>query len=240
MNPALSDIVHRVKKLYDLSRSTTSQNEASVAIRAAEKLLQEHRLSLAEIENHDASNLEQPSEDGERLDPGLRIASWKKYLLSTLCRHYGCTSYVGWVSGIQGGFWALRIIGCPTDVELCKLQYGHIKQQIDQLTAANASGRGRSYCDSYRKGMISAFGKYLESTRIQVRKAATTTALVRLDQKAAEAKQKMQELYPDLRTGPGWTASTSSGWDHGQRDGKKLRFGCELGAGVARLTGRVS
>ena len=50
----------------------------------------------------------------------------------------------------------------------------------------------RRLCDSYRKGLVVVIDERLNSMRAEVRAAATSTALVKLDERESQAIQMLQ------------------------------------------------
>ncbi|HEY5956197.1 MAG TPA: DUF2786 domain-containing protein, partial [Polyangiaceae bacterium] len=193
---AIEEVISKVRKLYALAEANTSENEAAVAVAAAEKLLQQYRLSRAEVEAHSDGDLESPTEDAEPFETyGSRVPVWQQVLIGTLASHYGCVVYTSRSTKET----AVRVVGCPSDVRLFRLQYNRVKAQIDRLTLKNGFGKGRSYCDSYRKGLVVVVHERLNAMRTEVRKAATSTALVKLDERESRAARALKDAHVNLR-----------------------------------------
>ncbi len=91
---AIEEVINKVRKLYALAEANTSENEAAVAVAAAEKLLQQYRLSRAEVDAHSDSYLESPAEDSEPIETyASRVPVWQQVVVGTLASHYGCVIY---------------------------------------------------------------------------------------------------------------------------------------------------
>lgn len=233
MNP-IEDVISKVRKLYALAEANTSEHEAAVAVAAAEKLLQQYRLSRAEVDAHSDTDMESPIEDGEPVETyASRVPVWQQMLIGTLASQYGCVVYQA--RSLKET--AVRVVGCPSDVRLFRLQYSRVKTQIDRLTLRNGLGKGRSYCDSYRKGLVVVVHERLVAMRTEVRTAATSTALVKLDERENLAAQVLRDAHSNLRTSrPAPMRVYDDGYQAGRADGQQIGLAEELGSPVRGLS----
>jgi hypothetical protein len=222
----IEEVISKVKKLYALAEANTSENESAVAVAAAEKLLQQFRLSRAEIDVHSDAASESPTEDAEPVEIyASRVPVWQQVLVGTLAGHYGCVIYQARSSKET----AIRVVGCPSDVRLFRLQYSRVKAQIDRLTLKNGLGKGRSFCDSYRKGLVVVVHERLVAMRAEVRQAATSTALVRLDERESLAAQALKDAHTNIRTSrPTPMRVYDDAYQAGRSDGQTIGLGEEL------------
>jgi len=235
---AIEDVISKVRKLYALAEANTSEHEAAVAVAAAEKLLQQYRLSRAEVDAHSDTDSESPAEDAEPIETyASRVPVWQQVLVGTLANHYGCAIYQARSSNET----AIRVVGCPSDVRLFRLQYSRVKAQVDRLTLKNGLGKGRSYCDSYRKGLVVVIDERLGAMRTEVRKAATSTALVKLDERESLAARTLRDTHSNLRTSrPTPLRVYDDGFQAGRMDGHQIGLGEELESPVHGLPGHRS
>lgn len=233
---AIDEVISKVKKLYALAEANTSEHEAAVAVAAAEKLLQQYRLSRAEIEAHTDGQTELPIEDGDAIETyAARVPVWQQILVGTLAGHYGCAIYQARTRTET----AMRVVGRPSDVRLLRLQYSRVKLQIDRLTLKNGQGKGRRYCDSYRKGLVVVIHERLTAMRGEVRAAATSTALVKLDEREAQALRALQEAHVNLRASrPTPMRVYGDAYQAGRSDGHQIGLGEELESTVRGLPSR--
>ena len=234
---AIDEVINKVRKLYALAEANTSENEAAVAVAAAEKLLQQYRLSRAEVNAHSDVDLESPIEDGEPIETfASRVPVWQQVLVGTLASHYGCVIYQARSSQNT----AIRVVGCSSDVRLFRLQYSRVKAQIDRLTLKNALGKGRSYCDSYRKGLVVVVRERLNAMRTEVQEqAATSTALVKLDERESLAARALRDAHANIRTSrPKPMRAYDDGFQAGRSDGHQIGLGEELESSMRGLPGR--
>ena len=88
-NTAPSSIISRVQKLLNLSKSVANLNEAENAARAANKLIEEYRLSFSDLETNDPSTIEGVVEDDGYIYETGRVIPWKQSLVMAIASQYG-------------------------------------------------------------------------------------------------------------------------------------------------------
>lgn len=219
------EVIAKVRKLYALAQGNASEGEAQAAIGAAERLIQAHRLSAAEV---NASGSGGSMADGRI--PHVR-ALWARFLLSTLCRHYQCAP-------VDLGASGFRVFGRSEDLALLTLQYDRIREQVERLCVMNCTGKGRSYADSYKKGVVASITERLKRSNVEAQQA-TSTAIVRvMDQRKAEADSALHAAYPSMKIVKRNAGRVSrEAYEHGKRDGVHVHMGESLGSGVRGMLG---
>lgn len=239
----LKKVLERVAKLRALA---TSQNahEAAAAAAAAAKIIDEYRLSEAEIESAmDAKDREPVMNEQDPLitssERSTVIAQWKHHLASYLGQHFGV--YVLRDKAGRGGQDKVIITGRPSDVQVVRYFYSWLSEEVERL-AKKASqelfeqtGRkgGTAYSITYKNGVVRGIGIQLQAMKRATRPTQTSTALVALDSRLEEAKKARLALYDDVRirrAGGGW-GSDLGALKKGIEDGKNVNLGHHLGAG---------
>jgi hypothetical protein len=224
---ALEEVIAKVRRLYALANKNASEHEAAAALAAAEKLIQQYRLSSADLETGPGAAVVADPDPIERF--GRRVPKWLRMLISYLAVHYGCATYR---TTFTDGSHIQRVFGRPDDIRLFRLQYDRVKQQIARLTSRNCKGRSRTYHDSYRKGMVATIGDRLAAARAEARQEATTAAIVKVDARFDAADAALKEAVPELRPltlGP--LLVDGDAYRAGRRDGQHVHLGEELGEG---------
>src|SRR5574337_321381 len=89
MDQKLQDVISKVQKLLQLSKSSNA-NESAAAMAAANKLIDEYRLSETDLTADFSNPLVE--DDGFVYETG-RIIPWKNYLIYVLTSHYGVAYY---------------------------------------------------------------------------------------------------------------------------------------------------
>jgi hypothetical protein len=226
MNPAL---IEKIRKLRALSRST-NVNEAAAAAAAAERLVQEHRISEAELDVSDGD--EAPTR--EQLDElGAQIPSWKSMLSVALAKHHGCAVFNQRRAGDR--MWRSQIIGQPSDVATVRYLYVWIVVEIERLCDAS-SARGRTERNSFRLGAVLGLKAAISAAVREVRAVASSTALVKLDARLAAAEAQLPSKLGKRRRLA--SAIDPHAFAEGERAGRAIHVGKQLGDGGSKLLGR--
>lgn len=179
-------VIEKVKKLLSLHNNNTSLNEATNAYNVAQKLLAEHRLSMADVQN--ASTEEEIKEwGGEPLYSGRRRINWKSKLATAVCRNNGCDAI------FYGG--DIRVVGRKSDFEIVKWLYDSISNQIESLAKTQCKGMGKGYSNDFKLGAVSRVSERLEDAQAETRqKYSGTQALVLVNSKDEAVKDYVHEI----------------------------------------------
>lgn len=235
---SLDAVIEKIKKLRALAQSANA-NEAANAAAAAERLLQEHRLSEAELETEAVEPAEAAEEDAVPVDTlGERISNWKDALLAAICRAHGCARYFNH-SYVHRGYVA-RIVGRPSDTATVRYLYAWLSTEVERLARKHGRGKGRTWANSYRLGCVAGIREAMQAAEAKARTTATSAALVRLDARAAEARDALVRLHPNLRSRPlSRTSVNGHAFGQGQHDGRNIHQGGHLptSAGAKALKG---
>ncbi len=234
----ISPIIAKVQKLLALSKNNTSAEESANAARAANKLIDEYRLSEIDLEVQ--SEVVEPIEedDGYIYESG-KITGWKDLLISALVSHYGLSHWndASWQTGRKVSRY--RLVGRKSDISIAKYMFSWISSECSRLAGLYAKGQGRVYVSSYCSGFIVGVRDQLQASRKEVQKNASSAAIVKMDSRANEAKEFMYNLHSNLR--PYKKSSSAqidySAYSNGRERGKLLHLGNHLGAGGVKLLG---
>jgi hypothetical protein len=150
--------------------------------------MERHQIMAADV---DSGGEEDEDITYSSFGPSLRRKStWQGALAKVISEAFGCA--VCW-SGSN-----LMIAGRPKDVEAAVIARGYCHREIDRLTAYFAAGRGRGFGVSFRMGCVHAVGQAIDKERAELRQEmqghVSETALVVVDQRAAEAEESFGKL----------------------------------------------
>jgi hypothetical protein len=231
-------ILDKVRKLRALAQSD-NVNEAAAAAAAAERLIQEHNLSEAEITIQDAPP-EACSADPTVIATWGRSPAWEGTLLAVLRRLYHCSAL--YVSGYQDDGKTVQrytVFGRPSDIETLRYQFAWYSAEINRITAKASRGKGRTFANSFRLGTVDAICKALLAVQTETRAAATSTALAVVDKRAQDARTAMRTHFPrTVRRGVGGGRINRDAFGQGQEAGRGIGQRTALGnAGGVRLLG---
>ena len=233
----------RVRKLLALSKSS-NEHEAAQAAALAQRIMEEHRLSMAMLDASGAGDA--PMVWDDPLDSGGRMGTWRIRLALAVANTNGCE-----IISIRGGGVTLRVVGRASDATTVRYLYAFCVRAIDGL-AKQYAGRGAPWLNNYRAGCVDTIGARLERERASQRsrmrdetpdRDAFDRAIVRVDDRLAESQQALADRFPNSRSRPMSEAGriVPGARERGQRDGHSIDFargGAGLGAPARQIAGR--
>lgn len=222
----LAAVLDKVRKLRRLSTST-NVHEAAAAAAAADRLIQEHRLEEAALEEA-GGDADAPLEDPDPvLTFGRKRATWRRVLFVAVCSHYDCASYL---ARTASGGWLGKIVGRPTDILCVREVLAYLISEIDRLTDALMAGRGRTAHAAFRQGAAYGVWQALRASKAAaVAAVPVSTALVLASRKDL-AEALLHRQHGDLRQeGPPSTPD----------DEAALQLGLEVGRAIDVAAGRA-
>jgi Protein of unknown function (DUF2786) len=225
----MSSIIDKVRKLRALATSENA-NEAAAAAAAADRLIQEHSISEAELGEPTIA----PIFGDAIVHWPSNVPYWAHSLGTFIASHYGC--YV-WAHRTYTNGVYLRISGRPDDIETARYMYAWLTAQIARLTARNCKGKGKSYASAYRMGCVSAIRSSMSAAKTAERQNATSSALAVVDARHDSARALAKAANPDIRSKAKRTPMNVDGYYSSQADGANIRSATALPAAAGRLLG---
>lgn len=212
----------------------------SNAAAAAERLLQEHQLSEAELEVQ--TEVEEPMcEDATPVHTfqGRNVIGWQSSLLANLGRAYNVSGYYSWTYKDGKQVSCYKAVGRPSDVATMRYQFAWFVTEITRLRHLLGKGQGKTWGNSFYLGAAHAIGEALGKTRREVRAQATGSALMVLDNRMEKASALKKALHPDLvsRSSSSPTNFDPGGYHAGKRAGAGLSPKQALSGGSVPLLG---
>lgn len=236
----VSAIVDKVQKLLALSKSSNA-NEAAAAAAKANKLIDQYRLSEADLETEATADLEPLEEDPDYVYQSGKVTPWKKLLVNVLAAHYGCAYWNDrtYVNGRQ--FSRYRLVGKRSDIGITRYMYSWLLLECQRLSEKEAKGMGRIFVGSYCEGFVIGVANQLKLSRAEVQKDATATAIVKIDARAQVAKSFLYQLHTNLVQTKQVSARQRDGlaFSLGQNRGQNMHLGASMAAsGGTKLLGK--
>jgi hypothetical protein len=235
----VSSLLDKIRKLLALSKSANA-NEAAAAAAAAQRLMTEHQIAEAEVDDGELHEHATLSDDP--LDTfGKRSVVWKEVLSSQLCLLHGCKV---WRESLYDGPTVtrrLRIVGRASDVGNVRYLYAWLTSEVERLVQSNGKGRGQRYAYSYRVGAVNGCIAAMWAAHREVRAAATGAALVKVDSRRAESEAEAKRAVGHIKPArPASFTRDPDAYQRGEAAGRSLHTGAKLGAAGARLLGSRS
>jgi hypothetical protein len=176
------EVISKVRKLFELSKSS-NENEAALAAAKARELLSRHNLSMADLP---AEGLEDSLEIIEAsVETGRLLRNWIKGLVVHVAGSFQCSHIV---RRRRGSSPLLSFIGTPTDAEVAAYTFQFLYRQLNgladkalpRLKRENPAWSGNALRYAYLDGAVRKIGERLqERTRdIHEQENRVCTALV--------------------------------------------------------------
>ena len=139
----LDKVISKVQKLLALSKSDNA-GEAAAAMNAANKLIDQYRLSSADLETSEES-IDPMMEDSEAIYETGRIIPWRSSLVGVLARHYGCALFnqVAYPKGRKVSHF--KLVGRKSDIAIVRYFVSYLTAECQRLCEREAYGKGKVF-----------------------------------------------------------------------------------------------
>lgn len=208
MTATYGAVIEKAKRLLTLRERASTEGEAMAAAKALTKLLEKHRLSVAEVESAEGEDQE-PVEAFESPEDALirdyaRLPRWRRELVSSLARHYGVAT---WSSGKMTGWdsrdreqwrWTMRMCGRRSDVEMLRFMFTWLSTEAQRVAP---KGLGRRYRSSWLFGFALGISAQLKDLREESQGEAAMVLQSRYDQARAKLSEKVADLEDSPKRG---------------------------------------
>jgi hypothetical protein len=226
----LDKVISKVQKLLALSKSDNA-GEAAAAMNAANKLIDQYRLSLADLETSE-DTLDPMMEDSEAVYETGRIVQWKSFLVGVLSKHYGCALFnqTTFPKGRKVSHY--KLVGRKSDIAIVRYFVSYLMNECQRLCEKEAHGKGKVFANSYCTGFVAGIQSQLAASRKEAEKEATGSAIVAINRRVEEANNFMNTLYRLKSSNSSSQARTDySAYSRGLQQGKNLHLGAGLNSG---------
>ena len=216
------NILAKVKRMLNLAAGATNEHEAAVAASTAHKFLEKHNLCISDVDeiSIDASEILEDTvfETG-------RLANWRRILLSATAQCFNCSTLIS--SSYRGR--ALKLVGTKEDMAVAKATYFYLQQTVERLAKRNAKGEGRSYVNSYKRGLVSTISRKLREKAAENRQEIEKVSTVAGTQLAVVKDANLKDYISKFGS---YKAPESKidfdGYSHGRRDGESVGLNAQV------------
>ena len=202
-----------MQKAIKLLRLSSSDNphEAALAAQRAQEILDRYEITHAMLEDPkgSAEPAEQIINSVDSQAPleefGVQVVMWKSYLSSVVAEANGCCVYASPVRYYPSLEMRTRfhLVGRPSDIEKVRYLYGYLVQETERLCRRQGKGRGRTWYNQFRLGVVDTIAQRLAEGRqelvAQLRRETqeqakeNPLALVRLEKAIAKVESKLAD-----------------------------------------------
>lgn len=231
-------ILERVRRLLAMAKDASSPNEAAIAAKRAQKLMEEHNLEniesiLKDLEDDDSVDKDSVT-DFKVMGKGARtprsVPGWANQLSVAVARLFDCEVRIE-------GFVPVRIVfhGYKTDLAVCKWTFEYLIEQIRKFNA-NARKRydgDRTLLGDYRLGLITGILEIVNEAReakeaaqrVESSAGSASRGLVLVKKDAIVKKFGDQFKYRPVKG----KSVNPSAWGDGVEDGRSVKLSQPLG-----------
>lgn len=227
---SIENVISKVQKLLALSKSANA-NEAAAATNAANRLIDQYRLSVADL-SEDSTEIDPMMEDSGAIYETGRIVPWKQSLVVTLARHYGCATFISAVYPTGRKVSRFKLVGRKSDIAIVNYMFSYLSAECARLCEKEAHGQGKVFANSYCSGFVAGIRQQLSESRKEAEKEATGTAIVAINNRYREATDFMYKLH-NLTSSKGHSSAQTNfrAFNAGLQQGRNMHLGAGLNAG---------
>jgi hypothetical protein len=234
----IASVIDKIKKLQALASNNANCNESYAATKAAEKLIQEHRVSQAQLEA--SGTIKAESFVREPVWIGGKRSSWRERIVSELASGYCAAWYIMHPDGKV----AYVVCAKESDAKVLAYMFEYCTQEGERLSKQESKGQGVAFAKSFLEGYSIGLVEQLKKARLEEKAAKatadalmsaigkdapTTSAMVLLDTRRQEAKAYMYQQCGRMSSAGGLRGS------HGNYDGREA--GINAGRSVSLRKG---
>lgn len=179
-----ANVVDKIKKLLALYESTTSEGEAQNALKQAQRLMMEHKISEGDLYTKDKGR----EVIYITLAEGKRVERWRSYLATILAENFGC---VGYYNRSLNGVTKIMAFGLEDDIEVLRYAYTYTAEVAENLLRMYVERTGKSGAN-VRKSFLVGFTIGLKQALDAQRAEHQEWALVL--QRPAEVQKEADDL----------------------------------------------
>lgn len=219
-------ILFKVQKLLNMTQANgASIHEAEIAAAAAQRLMTQHRISVADLGRDTGESIHNKN----FLYAGERVVTWKSSLGLVLCEVNGCKMYIQHTqSGIQ-----FQVIGRDSDIQIVTYFFNYLCNEIERLSKVEKvkhGGHGKTWTNSFKMGATNSIISRLKQANKAVRAETTSsTALVKVDMKDAEVVAWAKDNLKLRSTAKPTVSLDGSAYNRGRDAGNKIQLNKGVG-----------
>lgn len=165
-------VIEKARRLLRLRDRAATAGEAQAAAHALARMLEKHRITVAELEMRGAGGAEAMVADKSRpLVRYQRLSHWRARLVEVLCEHYGIAFWRrSHVSGTDSkgrirSNHAIHLCGRPSDVATVRHMFAWLSGEAERLGRKECDGKGTIAHNNWRTGFVEGLDEQLKQAR---------------------------------------------------------------------------
>lgn len=219
-------ILDRIRRLLAMAKDSSSPNEAAIAAKRAQKLMEQYNIDNVESIVTDLEtdlNLGKESVTEFKVAEGRRaqsVPTWTSRLAVSVARLFDCEVKLG---RDDWGNASINFYGYRTDLAVAKWTFEFLLEQVRRFNReARRQYKGqRGLLEDYRAGVITGIHKVVDEARREKRAAHTSTGTSLVVVKKDAIVKKFGEFrYKST----GNTRVDPTAWGKGVADGRSVQL----------------
>ena len=232
------DVIDKARKLLALRDRAGTPAEAAAAARALAKLIDKHRIGIAELEAKSETKEQCAIDRSEPLLQWRRLERHRRSLCSALCEHYGVAWWQSTVAVGRNGrgniyHRAVHLCGRPSDIAIVRYMYTWLSVEVERLGNKKRRAIDRK---SFKLGIVLGIQRQLRELRCEVEQEH---GLV-LSDRAGDALAALRRAIKLSTLRSSSTMVSRQAYDDGFRAGKNLHLGERLERGPTKSLGAAT
>ena len=223
------NLLKKVQALLKLAENNANVNEAASAFAKAQRLIQEHNLSMVEL---DSSEDEEEIQFGDNMYEGVgKLSSWKGLLGKCIGEANSCFIFTSQgflnINGKVKSTRIIKIIGCESDIKIANYMFVVMSREIERLCKIAprpnmGRGQGRIWANSFKLGAVSAIREQFKNEKKDVFKDASAAVLVKVEQRFTDVQNWANKNVPGLKTTSNKYRKNNDAFCDGYKAGKNI------------------
>lgn len=206
----IDQVQEKIQKLLRLAEGTNNPEEAGAAMAMANRLMVQYKIEKINL----GESIEEKFVQGMLYQQGTRRKVWLDSLGTIVGQHFGV------VVAIYGK--NTLVYGKQSNIDTFKKLYFFCQTEIDRLTIIHATGKGKSFANSFRHGAVKAIKDSLEEERNKLaQENVHSRALMVINNEYSDALGKLSDMVGSIKNRTA-TMSANSGYAYGYQAGKSI------------------
>jgi hypothetical protein len=214
-----------IKKLQGLLSKTVDSGcsvaEASSAAALAQKLLDQHKLSMVDVIGFDNEGIETFTVSSFS---GERSITWKERLIHSLAKNNDVKMYIDTQRYPQKSV-AYKLVGRKSDTEVVDYMFNVLTYEIERICKMEMyrqNGHGKNWTNSFKLGAVYAIIDNMSKAKAEVKSTATSEALVKINSRMNDVEKYVrQNLHLKTKVAPVSTVNPNA-YASGKIAGEKI------------------
>lgn len=230
------DLLSKLQIMADTSRSN-SPEESAVAAAQMQKIMFQHKISMAEISNFSDEDEDPVTKcDVMENEPNTQVVSWKRNLLGGIARSNFCRVVFRSASRARKTAYreypaergALFLYGRQGDMDTVLYLYDYLKREVERLAKQGSQGvagdHKKRWANAFRLGCVQTINQRLREAREASEQTLTAQSCSLVKREDAAVATFLQKDCPNTCRTCSTPVSDLSGFASGCAAGKNVRL----------------